>query len=148
MGASPSQHSEIGPVSCASQEPFPCHILVPLAVIRAVPVLKYHEHLCVSWSPVRTVCRLRHRYSFDKSINRRVIYHSTSMPSFQIISLPIYCQTLSPPLVTVLRSVTMQTCGGKIKKRQSYPCNRPWRPIGFWGVEASTSSRQSAHRWQ
>jgi hypothetical protein len=38
-------------------------------------------------------------YSFDKSINRRVISHSTYvyMPSFQIIPLPIYCQTLPPP---------------------------------------------------
>jgi hypothetical protein len=29
----------------------------------------------------------------------------------------------------------------------SYPCNRPWRPIGLWDVEAPTFSRQSAHRW-
>jgi hypothetical protein len=26
--------------------------------------------------------------------------------------------------------------------------NRPWRPIGFWDVEAPTFSRQSAHRWR
>jgi hypothetical protein len=26
------------------------------------------------------------------------------------------------------------------KKRWSYPCNRPWRPIGFWDVEAPTFS--------
>jgi hypothetical protein len=31
--------------------------------------------------------------------------------------------------------------------RKSYPCNRPWRPIGLWDVEAPTFSRQSAHRW-
>jgi hypothetical protein len=30
----------------------------------------------------------------------------------------------------------------------SYPCNRPWRPIGLWDIEASTFSRQSSHRWQ
>jgi hypothetical protein len=29
----------------------------------------------------------------------------------------------------------------------SYPCKRPWRPIGMWDVEAPTFSRQSAHRW-
>jgi hypothetical protein len=29
---------------------------------------------------------------------------------------------------------------------QSYPCNRPWRPIGLWDVEAPIFSRQSAHR--
>jgi hypothetical protein len=32
-------------------------------------------------------------------------------------------------------------------KRLSYPCNRPWRPIGLWDVEAPTFCRQSAHRW-
>jgi hypothetical protein len=34
----------------------------------------------------------------------------------------------------------------KIKK--NYTCNRPWRPIGLWDVEAPTFSRQSAHRWR
>jgi hypothetical protein len=34
------------------------------------------------------------------------------------------------------------------KKGKSYPCNKPWRPIGLWDVEASTFSRQSAHRWR
>jgi hypothetical protein len=29
-----------------------------------------------------------------------------------------------------------------------YPCNRPWRPISLWDVEAPTFSRQSAHRWR
>jgi hypothetical protein len=32
--------------------------------------------------------------------------------------------------------------------RYSYPCNRQWRPIGLWDVEAPTFSRQSAHRWR
>jgi hypothetical protein len=32
-------------------------------------------------------------------------------------------------------------------KRKSYPCNRPWRPVGLWDVEAPTFSGQSAHRW-
>jgi hypothetical protein len=27
-------------------------------------------------------------------------------------------------------------------------CNRPWRPIAVWDVEAPTFSRQSAHRWR
>jgi hypothetical protein len=34
------------------------------------------------------------------------------------------------------------------KKRQSYPCNRPWRPIGLRDIEAPTFSRQSAHKWR
>jgi hypothetical protein len=33
-------------------------------------------------------------------------------------------------------------------KKYSYPCNRPWWPIGLWHVEAPTLSRQSAHRWR
>jgi hypothetical protein len=33
-------------------------------------------------------------------------------------------------------------------KRLSYSCNRPWRPIGLWDVQALTFSRQSAHRWR
>jgi hypothetical protein len=31
---------------------------------------------------------------------------------------------------------------------KSYPCDRPWRPIGLWDVEDPTFSRQSAHRWR
>jgi hypothetical protein len=31
---------------------------------------------------------------------------------------------------------------------KSYPCNRPWRPIGLWDVEVPTFSRQPAHRWR
>jgi hypothetical protein len=31
---------------------------------------------------------------------------------------------------------------------KSYPCNRPWRPIGLWDVEGLTLSRQSAQRWR
>jgi hypothetical protein len=33
-------------------------------------------------------------------------------------------------------------------KRQSWLCNRLWRPIGLWDIEAPTFSGQSAHRWQ
>jgi hypothetical protein len=31
---------------------------------------------------------------------------------------------------------------------ENYPCNRPWRPIGLWDVEAPTFSRHSSHRWR
>jgi hypothetical protein len=36
----------------------------------------------------------------------------------------------------------------KIWGHDVYPCNRPWRPIGFWDIEASAFPRQSAHRWR
>jgi hypothetical protein len=29
-----------------------------------------------------------------------------------------------------------------------YPCNRLWRPMGLWDVEAPIFSRQSSHRWR
>jgi hypothetical protein len=37
---------------------------------------------------------------------------------------------------------------GNRKKILNYPCNRPWRPIGLWDVEAPTFSKQSALRWR
>jgi hypothetical protein len=37
---------------------------------------------------------------------------------------------------------------GKKKKRKSYSCNRPWKTIELWDVEAPIISRQSAHRWR
>jgi hypothetical protein len=46
------------------------------------------------------------------------------------------------------RHATEYVSSTKLKKKQSYPCNRPWRPIGLWDVEAPTSSRQSAHTWR
>jgi hypothetical protein len=34
-----------------------------------------------------------------------------------------------------------------LKVNQSYPRNRPWRPIRLWDVKDPTLPRQSAHRW-
>jgi hypothetical protein len=40
-------------------------------------------------------------------------------------------------------------CGkSKDKEKVKLPCNRPWRSIGLWDVEAPTFSRQSDHRWR
>jgi hypothetical protein len=33
----------------------------------------------------------------------------------------------------------------QLEENVNYPRNRPWRPIGLWGVKESTLSRQSAH---
>jgi hypothetical protein len=41
--------------------------------------------------------------------------------------------------------VTRKLC---TMKKKIYACNRPWRPIGLWDVEAPTFSTQSAHRWR
>jgi hypothetical protein len=37
---------------------------------------------------------------------------------------------------------------GTPRQKKSYPCNRPWRSVGLWDVEAPTFSKQSAHRWR
>jgi hypothetical protein len=42
-----------------------------------------------------------------------------------------------------LCSLEYRTTG---KKRQSYPCNRPWGPIELSDVQVPIFSRQSAHR--
>jgi hypothetical protein len=33
-------------------------------------------------------------------------------------------------------------------KGKAIPCNRPWRPIGLWDVEAPTFSGQSPYTWR
>jgi hypothetical protein len=35
-----------------------------------------------------------------------------------------------------------------IMSKKAVPCNRLWRPIGLWDVEAPTFSKQSAHSWR
>jgi hypothetical protein len=45
---------------------------------------------------------------------------------------------------SVLRKFRLLSC----KRRWSHPCNKPWRPIGLWDVEAPTFCRQSARRWR
>jgi hypothetical protein len=36
----------------------------------------------------------------------------------------------------------------KKRKRFSYPCNRPWRPIGLWDIKDPKFCKESAHRWR
>jgi hypothetical protein len=58
-------------------------------------------------------------------------------------------RNLQAPEVTSTEHVPMRfTVDCVAVKRQSYSCNRPWRPIGLWDVEDPTFSRQSAHRWR
>jgi hypothetical protein len=47
---------------------------------------------------------------------------------------------------TCFRMWSRVSCKGGLG--ESYPCNRPWIPIGLWDVEAAIFSRQSAHRWR
>jgi hypothetical protein len=41
--------------------------------------------------------------------------------------------------------ILVNTAAFRVSKVKSYPCNRPWRPIGLWDVKDPTLSRQSAH---
>jgi hypothetical protein len=51
--------------------------------------------------------------------------------------------------LTYLHGVMLDYAQGQLTfVRQSYPCNRLWRLIGLWDVEAPAFSRWSAHRWQ
>jgi hypothetical protein len=41
-----------------------------------------------------------------------------------------------------------RVCEVHNKKSDCNACNRPWRPIGMWNIQAPTFSRQSTHRWR
>jgi hypothetical protein len=51
-------------------------------------------------------------------------------------------------ITKILIEQKQKTTRWKIINSKSYPCNRPWKPIGLWDVQASTFSRQSTHRWR
>jgi hypothetical protein len=62
---------------------------------------------------------------------------------------PVPCMIVILPFGAVpLGQWTVLLLIMKERKKWSYPCNRPWRPIGLWDAEDPTLSRQSAHRWQ
>jgi hypothetical protein len=50
-------------------------------------------------------------------------------------------------LFSFLLWVPVARWDNNVKKRWSYRCKRPWRPIVLWDLEAPTFSRQSAPRW-
>jgi hypothetical protein len=35
-----------------------------------------------------------------------------------------------------------------VKSFKNYPCEKPWKPIGLWDVDATTFSTRPAHRWR
>jgi hypothetical protein len=61
--------------------------------------------------------------------------------------------TTQPTDVNVQRVLCLHASNSNVLRnryfwfKKSYPCNRAWRSIGLWDVEALTFSRQSAHRW-
>jgi hypothetical protein len=61
--------------------------------------------------------------------------------------ITLYHFLLGKQSVTHMKSSIFWAITACKKKGQSYPCNRPWRPIGLWDIEASTFFRQSAYRW-
>jgi hypothetical protein len=69
-------------------------------------------------------------------------------PSVPYKMIAIYIVYSSVPFSRLVSSLSALLQRKLELKRQSYPCNRPWRPIGLWDVEAPTSSTQSGHRWR
>jgi hypothetical protein len=48
------------------------------------------------------------------------------------------------PNWTHIKIIVINNLWGENRKENSYPSNRPWRPIGLWDVKNATLSRQSA----
>jgi hypothetical protein len=88
------------------------------------------------WRPLFV---LKSRYLFTKpqgvSFQKTIRYYLCMEPRKFITTFP-KTNLCSLPLPIVLMWVT-------IKKGKSYPCNRPWRPMGSWDVEASTFSLEN-----
>jgi hypothetical protein len=76
--------------------------------------------------------------TLSTGILRRTDHYRFLMVVFHLI---IYQSLYHPTLCSLL--VDPDIVFNKI-----YPCNRPWRSIGLWDVEAPILSIQSAHRWR
>jgi hypothetical protein len=82
----------------------------------------------------------------NSSVNtdKKILLHNISKKCNYIP--PFHTGTLHLTLITqVCKNYEKKKGGGQMK---SYSCNRPWRLIGLWNIEAPTFSRKSAHRWQ
>jgi hypothetical protein len=83
-------------------------------------------------SPYHTFC------PYSELLEHSPLFHKFILPSCYL-PVNLYLMKLS-----VARNIQCRMTG----KRWSYPCNRPWRHIALWDVEAPTFSRQSAHKWR
>jgi hypothetical protein len=80
-----------------------------------------------------TLTRLIFRRQFCCSV---IVVRDAEICSCLAVYLPWAVTSSAAEVVTL----------SKVKsKKQSYPCNRPWRPVGLWDVKDPTLSRQSAH---
>jgi hypothetical protein len=80
-------------------------------------------------------------------INSTAMQHKTVFSTYNIA---YYIFQIFPCVPSLYRLIyfTQLVCQRVALRKYSYPCNKPWRPIGLWDVEAPTFSRQSAHRWR
>jgi hypothetical protein len=87
--------------------------------------------------PVWTTWRIENSWPYrDSNSNTSVIQ-------------PVACRyTDHAILALLLRAYVYKIAVILLTTKKNYPCNRPWRPIGFWEVEVPQFSRQSAHRWR
>jgi hypothetical protein len=125
-------------------------------------ILSSHLHLCLSSSlvPCRFPIKIPYASLFSYICARCpahlvilvliiliILDESTSYDASHDAVLSILL-SLHLSLVWTFSSAPCSQIPSVYVKNKSCPCNRPWRPIGVWEVEALTSSRQSAHRWR
>jgi hypothetical protein len=68
-----------------------------------------------------------------------------TLPGLELrnLSLPARSQSLYR-----LRYCGSTTSWAATQTKYFYPCNRTWRPIELWDIEAPKFSRQLLHRWR
>jgi hypothetical protein len=84
---------------------------------------------------------------FNRDLLKLYFGYATKSVTFTSCRSVLILASICSWPVSVLSS-TFLRLASLWKKKWSYPCNRPWRPIGLWDVKDPTLSRQSAHRWQ
>jgi hypothetical protein len=95
------------------------------------------------WCPLETVHIQFYIIYLTFSIDVPLSLYSVPVRSFlHLLLFPLifFLLALIPLLFWVICLFYL-----KINVKWSYPCERPWRPIGSWDVEDPTLSRQLAH---
>jgi hypothetical protein len=84
-----------------------------------------------------------------RRMNFRVLFWFQTLAESKTNLLWNWRIVLKRGISTVEHNCMEFSCCAYKRNRQSYPCNRPRRPIGLWDVEASIFPRLSGHirRW-
>jgi hypothetical protein len=99
----------------------------------ALPLIQVYKFIQLPLSTFIQVIQLIRLHLTDNSYMLNLGFsHSweSDTACFGRNSLTVWRTLLPPPLGSK----------SKMKKKKSYPCNRPWRPIGLWDIVAPTFS--------